>query len=71
MSHSRAFESVSIQDVIVETRFKMVIQITWFEMDISDFVHASRVEYFEQIRARLGRKQRSSYPKSSLIKRNR
>jgi len=69
MSHSRAFESVSIQDVIVETRFKMVIQITWFEMDISDFVHASRVEHFEQICARLGRKQRSSYPKSSLIKR--
>jgi hypothetical protein len=46
----------------------MVIPIAWFEMDISDFVHSSRVEYFEQMRQRLGRKQRSWYQKSSLIK---
>jgi len=52
MSHSIAFESASFQDVIVEMRFKMVIPIVWFEMDISDFVHASRVEHFEQIRPR-------------------
>jgi hypothetical protein len=69
MSHNRAFEAVSVQDASGETRFNMVIPITCFVMDISGFVHASRVEHFEQICARQGRKQRSSYPKSSLIKR--
>jgi hypothetical protein len=57
MSHSRAFESVSFQDDIVQMRFTMVIPIACFEMDISDFVHSSRVEHFEQIRPRLRRKQ--------------
>jgi hypothetical protein len=47
----------------------MVIPIAWFEMDIRDFVQASRFEHFEQIRPRLRRKQRSPYSKSFLTKR--